>query len=357
MKNKKVALLSALLACTVTFTGLSANAYADGDKSEEASSVLIAGVADLLHDFSDTPSVSGNDKQMVAASDKAAKKEEETFCGYKNLGIAGVSDTLNVRKKSTTDSEIVGKMTKHAACEIIKTSGDWTKIKSGSVKGWVKSEYLLTGEEALVIAKKEVVTVAKVTTDTLRVRKKASTDSAILSLVGEGEEFTVLGEKDGWVKVEVDDEKGYISTDFVKLSEKLTTAQSMKELQAGDGTASESAIGLVSYALQFVGNRYVWGGESLTNGVDCSGFTMKIYQRYGIYLPHSSREQPSYGRRVSASEAKPGDLFFYGSGSSINHVAIYIGNGQIVHASNHRDGIKISNAFYRTPITVARYLN
>lgn len=357
MKNKRVALLSALLACTVTFTGFSANAYADGDKKEEASHVLIAGVADLLHDFSDMPSVSENEKQVVAASDKDAQKEDETICGYKNLGIAGVSDTLNVRKKATTDSEIVGKMTKHAACEIVKTSGEWTKIKSGSVKGWVKSEYLLTGEEALAIAKDEVITVAKVTTDTLRVRKKASTESAILSLVGEGEEFTVLSDKNGWVKVEVDDEKGYISTDYVKISEKLTTAQSMKELQMGDGSTSSTAVSLVSYALQFVGNRYVWGGESLTSGVDCSGFTMKIYQRYGIYLPHSSRAQPGYGRRVSASEAKPGDLFFYGSGSSISHVAIYIGNGQIVHASNSRDGIKISNAFYRTPITVARYLN
>ena len=100
----------------------------------------------------------------------------------------------------------------------------------------------------------------------------------------------------------------------------------------------------------------MWGGTSLENGVDCSGFTMRILGKYGVSLPHSSKAQPSYGTKISASDAKPGDLFFYGSGSSISHVAIYIGNGQIVHASNKRDGIKVSNAFYRSPICVARYL-
>jgi len=84
---------------------------------------------------------------------------------------------------------------------------------------------------------------------------------------------------------------------------------------------------------------------------------MQVYARYGVGLPHHAASQPAYGKRISASEAKPGDLFFYGSGSSISHVGIYIGNGQIVHASNARTGIKISNAYYRTPICVISYLN
>jgi cell wall-associated NlpC family hydrolase len=86
---------------------------------------------------------------------------------------------------------------------------------------------------------------------------------------------------------------------------------------------------------------------------------MRVYEQFGIYLPHSSSAQAGYGTKISASEAKPGDLFFYGrSGvSGIGHVAIYIGNGQIVHASNARDGIKISNAYYRTPIKVVRLLS
>ena len=113
---------------------------------------------------------------------------------------------------------------------------------------------------------------------------------------------------------------------------------------------------VVSYALQFIGNRYVYGGNDPNTGVDCSGFTMRIYEKYGISLPHSSRAQSGYGTKINSSEAKPGDLFFYGNGDGINHVAMYIGNGQVVHASSARTGIKISNAFYRSPICVTRLL-
>jgi cell wall-associated NlpC family hydrolase len=130
----------------------------------------------------------------------------------------------------------------------------------------------------------------------------------------------------------------------------------MTEVRYGEGV-SDVRADVVSYALQFVGNRYVWGGTSLTNGVDCSGFTMQILAKYGISLPHSSAAQPAYGTKISASAAQPGDLFFYGSGSQINHVGMYIGGGQIVHASGEKTGIKISNAFYRTPICVVSYLN
>ena len=129
----------------------------------------------------------------------------------------------------------------------------------------------------------------------------------------------------------------------------------MTELKYGAGV-SDARVSLVAYACQFVGNPYVWGGTSLTNGADCSGFTLSIFAKYGIYLPHSSRAQPNCGTIISASEAQPGDLFFYGSGNSISHVAIYIGNGQIVHASNETTGIIISNAFYRTPICVSNVL-
>ena len=265
---------------------------------------------------------------------------------------------LNVRKKATTESKIVGKMTKNNACEILGTKDDWTKIKSGSVTGYVKSEYLYTGDDAIAAAEKAVITVATVNTTTLRVRKKASVDSSVVSLVGEGEDLTVEKIVDGWYKVEVDDEKGYISGDFVDISQKLPTASSIKELnESSSEGASSTSSSLVQYALQFVGNRYVWGGTSLTNGVDCSGFTMQVYAHYGISLPHHAASQPGYGTRVSSSEAKPGDLFFYSNGGGINHVAIYIGNGQVVHASNPRTGIKISNAFYRTPVCVVRYLN
>ncbi len=114
---------------------------------------------------------------------------------------------------------------------------------------------------------------------------------------------------------------------------------------------------LVNYALQFVGNRYVWGGTSLTNGVDCSGFTMQVMKQFGVSLPHYSGSQAQMGKVVNSSQMRPGDLVFYANSSgTVNHVAIYIGNGQIVHAASSRSGIKISPWNYRTPKTIRNML-
>jgi hypothetical protein len=288
----------------------------------------------------------------------AEGQEDDSICGFYNIGMASVDGNLNVRSGPSTDDSIVGKMTNHAACEIIGTDGEWTQIESGDVSGYIKSEYLITGEEAKQIARDEVRTVATVQTQTLRVRDEASTDSDILSLVGEGEDLTITEELDGWYKVEVDNEEGYVSAEYVTISQKLPTAMTLTQLRYGEGV-SDVRVALVDFALQYVGNRYVWGGTSLTNGVDCSGFTMKVYEQFGISLPHSSSGQAGYGTSISSSEAKPGDLFFYGrSGvNGIGHVGIYIGNGQIVHASSARDGIKISSAYYRTPLKVVRLLS
>jgi uncharacterized protein YgiM (DUF1202 family) len=324
-----------------------------------------SGVSSVMNDFP-SATIADTDVDIVAQgleedTETADADEEDnddgTIYGYTNLGIANVDTAnLNVREEPSTSGEVVGKMTKHNACEILETDGDWYKITSGNVEGYVSSEYILTGDEAIAIAKDEATTYATVTTEALRVRREASTDSDILSLVNKDEDLAVVEEGDEWVRVEVDDEEGYVYKEYVTIAEKLSTAKTIKELNYGQGV-SDVRVELVQYALQFVGNRYVWGGESLTNGVDCSGFTMKIYEKFGIYLPHSSKAQPSYGTKIKASEAQPGDLFFYGSGSTISHVGIYIGDGKIVHASNKRDGIKISNSNYRTPICVVRYLN
>lgn len=318
---------------------------------------VTAGVTDLLFDKT-TVAVKENTTAMVAQSFDAARDTEESdmICGYKNLGIAKVEGSLNVREKASADSKVVGKMSNKDACEILSVKDGWAKISSGNVKGYVSTDYLLTGETAKAVAEDEIIQVVTVNTTTLRVREKPTEDSAVLALVGEGEDLVVEKEKDGWYKVEVDDQKGYISGDYVEVSEKLPTASSVKELEYDSGY-NNSRVSLVQYALQFVGNPYVWGGTSLTNGTDCSGFTMQVYARYGVGLPHHAASQPGYGTKISASAAKPGDLFFYGSGSSISHVGIYIGNGQIVHASNARTGIKISSAYYRTPVCVVSYLN
>lgn len=343
-------------------------------EAADATELLTAGATSALTYYGDELTVAQNDNNVVTASaqgapqtDDASQESEQAneaaqtptaaqTCGYTNLGMSVISSgNLNIRQEASTDSEVVGILTNHNACELLEDAGDWYKVTSGKVTGYVSKQYLVIGDEAEAIAEQEIKTVATVNTETLNVRAEKSTEAAVLSQVGNSEAFTVNSVADGWVEISVDDSVGYISQDYVTLAQALPTAKTIEQVKYGDGV-SDVRASVVSYALQFVGNRYVWGGTSLENGVDCSGFTMRILGKYGISLPHSSKAQPSYGTKISASEAKPGDLFFYGSGSSISHVAIYIGNGQIVHASNKRDGIKVSNAFYRSPICVARYL-
>ena len=343
-------------------------------EAADATELLTAGATSALTYYGAELTVAQNDNNVVTASaqgapqtDDASQESEQAneaaqtptaaqTCGYTNLGMSVISSgNLNIRQEASTDSEVVGILTNHNACELLEDAGDWYKVTSGKVTGYVNKQYLVTGDEAESIAEQEIKTVATVNTETLNVRAEKSTEAAVLSQVGNSEAFTVNSVADGWVEISVDDSVGYISQDYVTLAQALPTAKTIEQVKYGDGV-SDVRASVVSYALQFVGNRYVWGGTSLENGVDCSGFTMRILGKYGVSLPHSSKAQPSCGTKISASDAKPGDLFFYGSGSSISHVAIYIGNGQIVHASNKRDGIKVSNAFYRSPICVARYL-
>ena len=349
-------------------------------EAADATELLTAGATSALTYYGAELTVAQNDSNVVTASaqgapqiDDASQESEQAneeaqaneaaqtptaaqTCGYTNLGMSVISSgNLNIRQEASTDSEVIGILTNHNAYELLEDAGEWYKVTSGKVTGYVNKQYLVTGDEAEAIAEQEIKTVATVNTETLNVRAEKSTEAAVLSQVGNSEAFTVNSVADGWVEISVDDSVGYISQDYVTLAQALPTAKTIEQVKYGDGV-SDVRASVVSYALQFVGNRYVWGGTSLEKGVDCSGFTMRILGKYGISLPHSSRAQPSYGTKISASEAKPGDLFFYGSGRSISHVAIYIGNGQIVHASNKRDGIKVSNAYYRNPICVARYL-
>ena len=276
--------------------------------------------------------------------------------GYTNLGIAQVDNHLNVRDKAGEDGELVGKMTKNAACEILSIEGDWAYIKSGKVEGYVHTDYLLTGEAAKAKAQEVVYTVAKVNTQTLKVREQPSTECPVITLVAQDERLEVVEQQpQGWAKIMLDDEEAYVSTDYCVVEEELETAVTMKELLYGNGV-SNTRIDLCQYAKQFVGNPYVWGGTSLTNGADCSGFVQSVFKKFGVSLPRTSREQAGVGTKISLADAKPGDLIFYAKGGTINHVALYIGDGQVVHASNPRTGIRISNATYRSPATIRRVL-
>ncbi len=263
-----------------------------------------------------------------------------------SLGVAQVDNYLNVRESASTDSSVVGIMKKGAVAEITGEQDGWYQISSGSITGYVKAEYLTVGDQALLDSVKSRK--AQINTETLKVRSEASTEASVVTLVGQDEQLIVTDEQTpGWIKVQTADGEGYISSEYATVADTYQYAEKPQTESAGNS----SGISVTSYALQFLGNPYVWGGTSLTKGVDCSGFVMQVYAHYGISLPHSSSALRSVGRGVSYSEAQPGDIVCYSG-----HVGIYIGGGQIVHASNPRDGIKVSSATYKNILAVRRVM-
>lgn len=309
---------------------------------------------------------------------------------YDRLGIASKVDTyLNVRKKPSESAKIVGKMTKNAGCHIYKIKKGWAKIVSGKVDGWVKSSYIVTDSKAEELATKVGRECVEINTNSLRVRALPTTSAPIYSVVSEEEEFVIRkkhltmdfvnkmikqqkiskeaieraggmeaiqADLDNWICITVDDEHAFVAKEYVTEQYSLKRAVKVGTVSAGgsDGVSSSQAS-IAEYAKQFLGNPYVWGGASLTSGADCSGFTMSLYRKYGHSLPHNAAAQAGVTRSVSSP--KPGDLFFYSNGSRINHVAMYIGSGLVIHASNPSDGIKISNAYYRKPVKIGRVMN
>lgn len=349
----------------------------------------------------------------IKADEKDTTKETNTATEskYANKAVADIysTTTLNIRKKGSINAKIVGKMKKGNIATVLKKGSEWSKVRSGNVTGYVKNQYLVFGDEIENFAKQNVKKVAKVQTETLRVRKKASTDSKIVTLVSEDDKLKVKKQTDDWAKVKVDGQTGYVSKDYAKVTYSFGKAKSMKQIQAeqeakkraeeaarnkpvsttssshtsNTGTTSGSTTGstqttkkasvsvsssgssatgsrIASYAQQFVGNPYRYGGNSLTNGIDCSGFTQQIMAKFGYSISRTSSSQSGDGRAVSTSNLRAGDLVFYGDGGSIDYVALYIGGGQVVHASNSapypRGGIKISNVNYRTPICARRII-
>lgn len=441
---------------------------------------------------------------------------------YENVAISHVSNYVNVRTEPNTTSGIVGKIYNNCAAEILATvdgeGGSWYQIQSGSVNGYIKAEYFITGAEAEKIARDIGTVYVTINTATLRLREEPNTESRTLTLLSQDAEYVETKEEADFVEIQVDaDLSGYVHKDYIKERVEFRLAVSVEEEQqqkeeaerikreadeaiakveelrkqaesasageaqngsaSGNGAVEMPSVGLiaknpnepadsqnktvlsdsgnkgnsgeaadkqengtsennqmagngqttewgntsgpsinrgntsgpsasdtgnkstvviqkpagnkgteygpgggngnnggtggnlsaeltsatrtamVAYAKQFLGNPYVYGGTSLTDGADCSGFTMKIYEHFGISTGRSSREQAVKGREISLDAIKPGDLLFYASGDTINHVAMYIGGGQIIHASTEKTGIKISTAYYRTPCKAVTFLD
>lgn len=375
---------------------------------------------------------------------------------YANVAISRVSNYVNVRTEPNTSSGIVGKIYNNCAATILKTvdgeGGAWYQIQSGSVNGYIKAEYFITGAEAEKVAKQVGTVYAAINTDTLRLREEPNTTSATLTLLSRDAEYIATKEEGDFVQIQVDYElSGYVHKDYItqrvefdqavsveeEKKKKEETEKLQKEAQeaiaameqlrkeegvqnggtvispeissseigfiqanpneepvsqnamkpaegqntgvgsqsgpGGDTDASQGILApsgpgsaelasatrtaIVAYAKQFLGNPYVYGGTSLTEGADCSGFTMKVFEHFGISTGRSSRDQAAKGKEIPIDSVQPGDLLFYASGDYINHVALYIGGGQIIHASTPKNGIMITTAYYRTPYKAVTFLN
>lgn len=379
------------------------------------------------------PVISPNQVPVVAA-----QKSD-----FENIAVSQVTGYVNIREQATTSSNIVGKIYNHCAAAIEGTvegeGGAWYKIKSGTVEGYIKAQYFITGEAAEQLAQQIGREFATVNADNLRLREHPDLTSNTLTLLSQGARYVVLGEEGDFFKVAIDtDLEGYIASSYCKTTIEFDEAVSLQEERdrleeeasrkreaetaiaaleqakraeanrgtqggntasteliiaanpeqsnndqsvsapappavspgtggspagsgiAGPGSAavvSATRTAIVAYARQFLGNPYVYGGTSLTNGADCSGFTQAIFAHFGITTGRSSRDQAVKGRQISVESAQPGDLLFYASGDYINHVALYIGGGQVIHSSNSTTGIITSPYNYRTPCKAVSFLD
>lgn len=320
---------------------------------------------------------------------------------YADIAIAQVSNYVNVRALPNTESEVLGKLYDDSAATVLETTADgWYRIRSGSVEGYVKSEYVVVGDEAL--ARTVGTRLATVTATTLFVRSEPTTEASVIAMVPEEDDLLVLNEPgNGWVQVATVEGDGYVAADYVNLSTEYIHAESKAEEEArlareeaarqeaakaaeearrareeearrtreeaarkqqsasqssasGGSTGSTSGVSngqaVVDYGMQFLGNPYVFGGTSLTNGIDCSAFVQQIYAAFGVNLPRNSAAQRSAGYAVSVEQIQPGDIVCYSG-----HVGIYAGNNTLLHASNEKTGITLTSPItYRKILAVRR---
>lgn len=294
-----------LLTLVGTISTSGVTALAAEEETKQLPMVPVTGVEAVLNK-TNIP-----DESMIEA-DHTQKEEEENQ--YSDMAFANVTSYLFVRTEPTKASEWVGKLYPGAAMTVTGEIGEWTPIQSGEVTGYVKTEFLITGKEA---------------------QQKAQNIAQEAQNIGNYNSETYFKYAESRAAEEARLQK-----------EAEERAKAMAEEMSKYASQGQA---VVDYASQFIGNPYVWGGTSLTNGADCSGFVQSVYAHFGFSLPRTSSAQRSAGREVSYSEAMPGDIVCYNG-----HVGIYAGNGQIVNAQDPAHGIGLSPATYAPIITVRR---
>ena len=298
--------------------------------------------------------------------------------------FANVSNYVNVRKSGSTSSEVVGKLYADCVATVIAEEGNWVYVNSGNVTGYVVKDYLLLGDEAEAAIVKKYAPKVEVTANVLNVRSGAGTSYNVVDTFQKGDTAELLEQGKEWMKIRFKagekTKTGYVYATYVKVTgepkygetlaeekeriaaEKKAAAEAAAKAEAERKAAAEQskrdkAKQVANYAKTAVGTAYVWGGTNMKSGVDCSGLCYAAYKAYGYTLPRVSRDMAASSALLSVtpntSNLKAGDLVFYASGGRVDHVAMYIGNGKIIHANN---GVEISNVNYRTVYKYARVI-
>ena len=363
-------------------------AMAAGGEVKQTESGETEDIADETAEMTETETLEAETEETVESQEETEENE------YADLAIAQVSNYVNVRSLPNTDSDIVGKIYNGAVAQVLSVTGedhDWFQIVSGNVEGYIKAEFFLYGDAAAEVIDQYVTRYAKVIADRLNVREQPSTESKRIGYIDNGERVQLLENQGEWLRVQYTDGKeGYVSSQYVTISEEFVYGKTLEEeakeqeerkiLEEREnvteqevaenvtivvtepvGTYSSNAelrSSIVNYAMQFLGNRYVHGGSSLVTGTDCSGFTSLIYKEFGYSLSRTpSGQLSSNGRSIDYSQIQPGDIICYGKGGKCTHVALYIGNGQIIHSANSRKGVVIYQADYDTIIGIKNVID
>ena len=332
---------------------------------------------------------------MLGTASGIGGEEMSEESEYANFAIADVDNYVNVRNLPTTAGDIVGKIYDGAVAQVLDKAGEndeWFQITSGNVEGYIKAEFFIYGEDAAAVMDQYVTKYAEVQADRLNVRKEATTDSSRIGYISQGEKVKLVENLGDWMKIQyTENTTGYVAAEYVLVLEEYTYAKTLEEERAelaakkaleerqnvsenlvpestenvqapntNYATNAELRASIVNYALQYVGDKYVSGGTSLATGTDCSGFTCFVYADFGYSISRTPEGQYSgAGRAIDYSSIQPGDIICYSSngGRSCTHVAMYIGDGQVVHAANSRKGVITSNADYEPIIGVRNVID